>query len=132
MAQVSSEPPYGPTIITAISRGDLCEMKALAQSAEAFLTQHGDVKALLEVLKIEIARLSGTARPGGIIPARAAAGAPPTEPDYGPPIQEAIARGDLHEMKALLSRAEDTLKQQGDLATAVAQLRTEIAKLERH
>ena len=116
----SSEVPYGPPITDAIVRGDLAAMKELVTRAERHLAEHGDVKAQLEVLKIEIARQSTSAPPGIS-----------HEPDYGPPIQQAIARGDLTEMKTILKRAETTLKQQGDLATAVAQLRIEIAKLEK-
>ena len=94
-------------------------MKALVIDAERFLQKHGDVKAALETLKAEIAR-------------REAGGAQSSpEPPYGPPIQQAIARGNLVEMKALLKRADAVLAQQGDLAGAVARLRTEIAKLEK-
>jgi hypothetical protein len=118
------EPPYGPPIVDAIARGDLAQMKALVVQAERHLREHGDIKALLEVLKVEIARKE--AHVGRHQPE-----SPPPNPDYGPPIQEAIARGDLAEMKALLKRAENTLLQQGDLAAAVAELRVEIAKLER-
>jgi hypothetical protein len=115
----SSEVPYGPPITDAIVRGDLAAMKELVIRAERHLAEHGDVKAMLELLKIEIARQSG-ALPGNS-----------AEPDYGPPIQQAIARGDLAEMKTVLTRAETTLKRQGDLAAAVAQLRVEIARLEK-
>ncbi len=113
--------PYGPPIQDAIARGDLADMKALVIDAERFLQKHGDVKAALATLKAEIARREA----GG-----AATHASP-EPPYGPPIQQAIARGNLVEMKALLKRADAVLAQQGDLAGAVARLRTEIAKLEK-
>ena len=52
-------------------------------------------------------------------------------PPYGPPIQEAIAKGDLREMRALAKRAEVYLAQIGDLRTALAALKAEIAKRER-
>lgn len=113
--------PYGPPIQDAIARGDLAEMKALVIDAERFLRQHGDVKAALETLKAEIAR-----REAGLAPTTAG-----PEPPYGPPIQQAIARGNVVEMKALLKRAEAVLAEQGDLAGAVVHLRTEIAKLEK-
>jgi uncharacterized protein DUF1843 len=115
--------PYGPPITDAIARGDVADMKALAAEAERHLRKHGDVRAALEILKVEIARreVSGPCPQGS----------PSPEPPYGPPIQQAIARGNVAEMKALLKRAETVLAQQGDLATAVALLRTEIAKLEK-
>ena len=62
--------------------------------------------------------------------AKLAAGGPP-EPPYGPPIHQAIARGDLTEMKALLKNAETYLSRAGDVATAVTKLKAEISKLEK-
>jgi len=115
--------PYGPPILDAIARGDLADMKALATDAERFLRQHGDVRTALEILKVEIARREGS---GSV----STPGTGP-EPPYGTPIQQAIARGDLPEMRALLKRAEAVLAQQGDLVTTVALLRTEIAKLDK-
>ncbi|CBJ37938.1 DUF1843 domain-containing protein [Ralstonia pseudosolanacearum] len=52
-------------------------------------------------------------------------------PPYGVAIHDAIIDGDLRTMKALLSRAEAVLGEQGDLRTAVELLRLEIAKAER-
>ena len=49
---------------------------------------------------------------------------------YAPAIQQAIAKGDLAEMKAMLGHAEKILKEQGDLSAAIESLRIEIAKLE--
>jgi len=49
---------------------------------------------------------------------------------YGTGIQEAIAKGDLRKMKALLRQAQDHLKEYGDIPTAVEVLKVEIAKLE--
>ncbi len=48
---------YGPPIQEAIVKGDLPRMKQLAAEAEKFLKEAGDVRAALEHLKIEIARL---------------------------------------------------------------------------
>ena len=111
--------PYGPPIQDAIARGDLAEMKALAGETEEFLRQHGDVRASLELLKAEIAkRETGRAAFGhGVAP-------------YGPPIHQAIARGDLNEMRALASQAETYLSRTGDISAALALLRAEIAKAE--
>lgn len=49
---------YGVPIQEAIAKGDLPRMKELAAEAEAHLKQVGDVRAALEVLKIEIAKAS--------------------------------------------------------------------------
>lgn len=55
-------PPYGTAIQEAIASGDLAQMKRLAREAEQFLTDHGDVRAALEVLKIEISKLESPPR----------------------------------------------------------------------
>lgn len=47
---------YGVPIQQAIASGDLSQMKKLAVEAEAYLKEHGDVRAALEALKVEIAR----------------------------------------------------------------------------
>jgi Domain of unknown function (DUF1843) len=52
-----SVPPYGPAIHLAIAAGDLAQMKALAAETERYLAEHGDVRAALEILKSEIAKL---------------------------------------------------------------------------
>ncbi len=49
-------PPYGVAIHEAIARGDLAEMKRVAQEAEKYLQQAGDVSSALTQLKIEIAK----------------------------------------------------------------------------
>ena len=49
---------YGVPIQQAIARGDLPRMKQLAQEAEKQLQEMGDLRSALELLKIEIARLS--------------------------------------------------------------------------
>jgi hypothetical protein len=55
-------PPYGTAIQEAVASGDLTEMKQLARQAERFLMQYGDVRAALEVLKIEIRKLEKAKR----------------------------------------------------------------------
>ena len=50
--------PYGPPIQEAIAKGDVARMKQLDALAEQHLQQVGDVRAALEYLKIEIAKLS--------------------------------------------------------------------------
>jgi hypothetical protein len=51
-------------------------------------------------------------------------------PPYGPPIQEAIAKGDLAAMKQVAADAERHLQQVGDVRTALEYLKIEIAKHE--
>jgi hypothetical protein len=47
---------------------------------------------------------------------------------YGPPIQEAIAKGDLAKMKQLAADTEKHLQQVGDVRAALEFLKIEIAK----
>ena len=49
---------------------------------------------------------------------------------YGPPIQDAIAKGDLAKMKQLAAEAEQHLQRAGDLRAAHEALKIEIAKHE--
>ena len=51
-----SIPPYGTAIHQAITSGSLDQMKRVAKEAETYLSEHGDVRSALEVLKVEIAR----------------------------------------------------------------------------
>jgi hypothetical protein len=48
---------------------------------------------------------------------------------YGPPIQQAIAKGDLAQMRQVAADAERHLQQVGDVRTALEYLKIEIAKL---
>jgi hypothetical protein len=48
---------------------------------------------------------------------------------YGPPIQQAIASGDLANMKQVAAAAEQHLQQVGDVRSALEYLKIEIAKL---
>jgi hypothetical protein len=48
---------YGPTIYDAIAHGDLHKMRDVVRQAEQQLATMGDLRAALEVLKIEIAKL---------------------------------------------------------------------------
>ncbi|AOJ72383.1 MULTISPECIES: DUF1843 domain-containing protein [Burkholderia] len=49
---------------------------------------------------------------------------------YGVAIHQAIAGGDLTQMKSLRKQAQTLLSEQGNLATALELLEIEIAKLE--
>jgi hypothetical protein len=51
-------------------------------------------------------------------------------PPYGPPIQEAIAKGDLAQMKQLAAETERYLQEVGDVPAALQALKIEIAKAE--
>jgi len=55
----------------------------------------------------------------------------PSVPPYGPAIHQAIAKGDLAEMKRLAVTAEQHLQQSGDVSSALEFLKIEIARLER-
>jgi Domain of unknown function (DUF1843) len=49
-------PPYGTAIQDAIAQGDISKMKKIAQEAEAFIKQHGDLRSALAALHVEIAK----------------------------------------------------------------------------
>ena len=49
-------PLYGVVIHDAICSGDIHKMKQVAQEAEHYLQQAGDVPSALQALKIEIAK----------------------------------------------------------------------------
>ena len=49
---------------------------------------------------------------------------------YAPSIHQAIATGDVSQMKAMLKNAEEYLKQFGDVRSALDVLKAEIAKAE--
>jgi hypothetical protein len=49
-------PPYGVAIHNAIARGDLAQMKRVAEEAEKYLRETGDIRSALTQLKIEIAK----------------------------------------------------------------------------
>lgn len=49
-------PPYGVAIQQAIARGDLAEMKRVAEQAEVYLKEWGDIRGALSALRVEIAK----------------------------------------------------------------------------
>jgi len=49
-------PPYGVAIHNAIASGDLAQMKRVAEEAEKYLRETGDIRSALTQLKIEIAK----------------------------------------------------------------------------
>lgn len=52
-------------------------------------------------------------------------------PPYGPAIREAVASGDLEEMRRVANDAEEHLREVGNVAAALELLKSEIAKAER-
>jgi hypothetical protein len=51
-------------------------------------------------------------------------------PPYGTAIYQAIAKGDLAQMKKLVREAEQFLAEHGDVRSAIEVLKSEIQKLE--
>jgi hypothetical protein len=143
--QISEQAPCGATVRNAIVSGDLAAMKSLVPEVEKFQSDHGNVSASLELLKIEIARYE--AEGGGVAagskgtvptPARkVVAGAadnatgPGSIRPYGVAIQQAVMSGELAKMKAAASLAQDWLNNHGDVSAALQALKLEIAKRER-
>jgi len=60
MAEMQNVPPYGVAIHQAIASGDVERMRSVAGEAETFLRQSGDVRAALELLKLEITKAEGS------------------------------------------------------------------------
>lgn len=50
-------PPYGVAIQEAVASGDLAKMREVAQQAEQYVREWGNISAAFEVLKLEISRL---------------------------------------------------------------------------
>ncbi|WP_375415201.1 DUF1843 domain-containing protein [uncultured Bradyrhizobium sp.] len=140
--QLSESTPCGAAIRNAIVAGDIAGMKALVPEVEQFMSDHGNVSASLELLKIEIARFE--AEGGGVaagskstvaVPRKVAAGgadnagAGSIRP-YGVAIQQAVLSGELANMKAAAGLAEEWLRNHGDVAAALQALKIEIAKRE--
>jgi hypothetical protein len=51
-------------------------------------------------------------------------------PPYGPAIREAVAKGDLEDMRRMAGEAEEHVRETGDVVSALELLRAEIAKAE--
>jgi hypothetical protein len=61
---MASAPVYGCAMRESIAKGDLDDMKALAEQAEQHIREHGNVPLVLEVLKTEIAKAQRSERSG--------------------------------------------------------------------
>lgn len=105
-------PMYAVAIHEAIKSGDISSMENIKQAADAYLKDHGDVSAALEILKSEIAKCKGKSGP---------------VPLYGVIIHEAIASGDVSRMKDVLAQAETQLAEAGDVRSALTALRAAMA-----
>jgi hypothetical protein len=56
---MTPRPLYASAITDAIAGGDLDQLRELQNLAEAHVSEHGDIAALLAQLKVEIAKLRG-------------------------------------------------------------------------
>jgi len=102
-------PLYGVTISDTIKRGDPNELKALLKEAKATHKAQGDLTKHIGRIQAAIQK--------------------PRDPShvmYGVPINDAIKRGNLGELKGLLVQAKATKKDQGDLAKAIKNLEAAI------
>lgn len=106
-------PMYAVAIHEAVKSGNINAMKTVLAEAEAYLKDHGDVSAALELLKVEIARIKHKAGP---------------IPLYGVVIHEAIAAGDVERMKEVLAAAEAQLAESGDVRAALTALRAALSE----
>ena len=137
-------PSFGVNIQQAIAAGDLAAMRSLVPEAEQFLSDHGNVSASLELLRIEIARLELPGE-GGSTSARLTVPTSqlrsiidsPTDPvssasmrPYSCAIQQAVASGELARMRATESLAIRWIAHHGDVGAALQALKIEIAKRE--
>ena len=104
---------YAVAIHEAVKSGNINAMKTVLAEAEAYLKEHGDVSAALELLKVEIARIKHKAGP---------------IPLYGVVIHEAIAAGDVERMKEVLVEAEVQLAEFGDVRAALTALRAALSE----
>jgi len=96
---------YGVTINDTIKRGNRDELKALLKEARALHKKQGD-------LDVTITALEKALKKPGVDP----------RPLYGVPAHDAIKRGNSVEIEALLVQARASVKDQGDLGSAIADL----------
>lgn len=106
---------YGVAIHEAIASGDRTQMQDAARRAEAYLAQYGDLGAVIEILKSELAKRGELTFSGQSL-------------IYGVIIQEAVASGDVAKMQAVAKRAEAHLAEFGDVGGALTALKARIAK----
>ena len=101
-------PPYGVAIQDAIASGDMDKMKQVADDAEKYLQEYGEIGEGLKKLRAAIG--GGGSYGGGI------------HTMYAPAMRAAIASGDREKMKELAQQAEAGLKQADEVRAALAEL----------
>ena len=106
---------YGVAIHEAIASGDRTKMREVARQAQAYLAQHGDLAAAIEILKSELAKRGESTFAGPVLL-------------YGVIIHQAIASGDAKKMQAVARQAEEHLAEYGDVGAALTALKAAIAQ----
>lgn len=110
-------PPYGVAIQDAIASGDVDKMKSVADDAQNYLKEFGEIGDGLSRLKAEIDRLGG----GGSTP----------QPLYAPAIRYVIESDDIGKMKAFAEHTQDSGDQTDEVRSALAELQQAITDHER-
>jgi hypothetical protein len=103
----TSVPPYGVAIHDALASGDIGKMRQVADDAEKYLQEFGEIGDGLKKLRAAIGGPSGSA----------------AIPLYAPTIRAAVQSGDADKMREVAQQAEDWLKQADDVRAALAELR---------
>lgn len=103
-------PPYGVAIQDAIASGDTDRMRQVANDAEKYLAEFGEIGDGLKKLRAVISGGGGGPYGGHI------------QPLYGVVIHDAIESGDANRMRAVAQQAEDFLKQADEVRTAHSEL----------
>ena len=103
-----SLPPYGNAIQDALASGDHDKMRQVADDAEKYLQEYGEIGDGLKKLR---AAIGGGSYGGGI------------HTLYGPALRAAAESGDTDKLKELAQQAEDALRQADDVRTALEDVR---------
>ena len=107
-------PPYGVAIQDAIASGDIDKMRQVADDAEKYLQEFGEIGEGLKKLRAAIS--GGGAYGGGI------------HTLYAPAMRAAIAAGDTDKMKDLANQAETALGQADEVRSALAEIRMRVLR----
>jgi hypothetical protein len=100
-------PPYGVAIQDAIASGDTDKMRKVADDAERYLQEYGEIGDGLKKLRAAIGGGGGAA----------------PQPLYASAIRYAVQSGDTDKMKEVAQQAEDWLSQADDVRAALSELR---------
>jgi hypothetical protein len=101
-------PPYGVAIQDAIASGDVNKMRQVADDAEKYLQEFGEIGDGLKKLRAEIGRHGGSV----------------AVPLYAVAMRAAMASGDVDHMNNVARQAEDWLSQADEVRAALADLRS--------